>query len=55
MRAPRRFLTGTLIQVTERAGLLKAHLNGFYGWTAVWADSIENLMLRVKRVRMGGQ
>ena len=42
-------------RVSEHAGLLKAHLNGFFGWTSVWADSIPSLEQRIRKVRMGGQ
>lgn len=41
--------------VTECAGYLKAALNGYYGWTSVWADNEVNLVRRIRQVRSGGQ
>ena len=41
--------------VTEHSGYLKAHLNGYFGWTAVWAASEESLIRRIQQVKTGGQ
>ena len=46
---------GLTYRVTEHAGLLKAHLNGFLGWTTVWSDTYMNLVKRIKQARSGGQ
>jgi hypothetical protein len=57
MRKPILFLSvGTRIyRVAEHAGSFKAHLDGYFGWTSVWADSILALEKRIRQVRSGGQ
>jgi len=57
MRKPKVFIAvnGTSYAVGEKAGLLKAALNGYFGWTSVWADTYPNLVRRIKQVRSGGQ
>lgn len=57
MRQPKLsvFVSGTSYKVIERAGYLKAMLNGYFGWTSVWADTREELGRRIKRIRSGGQ
>lgn len=52
---PRVFVNGTSYVVRENAGLLKADMNGYAGWTSVWADDAEELKRRIRRVRSGGQ
>lgn len=49
------FVGGKEYPVRESAGLLKADLNGYYGWTSVWADTHQGLIRRLKQVRSGGQ
>lgn len=48
-------VNGTTYAVTEQSGILKAALNGYFGWTSVWADTFPNLVRRIKQVRSGGQ
>lgn len=57
MRKPQQtvFVSGTVYKVTERAGYLKAALNGYFGWTSVWAYDQEGLKRRIRQVRSGGQ
>jgi len=49
------FVSGTSYLVTERAGYLKAALNGYFGWTSVYAEDYKGLVRRIKQVRSGGQ
>lgn len=42
-------------RVVEHAGMLKADLRGYYGWTKVWAEDYPSLVKRIKLVRSGGQ
>lgn len=49
------FVNGKFYRVTERPGYLKADLNGYFGWTSVWADTYPNLVARIRLVRSGGQ
>lgn len=46
---------GVKYPVREHAEIFKADLNGYYGWTSVWSDTIQSLEQRIKRVRSGGQ
>jgi hypothetical protein len=46
---------GIKYPVREHAEVLKADLNGYYGWTTVWASTQDELERRIKRVRSGGQ
>ena len=46
---------GVDYQTVERAGIIKAYLNGYFGWTSVWADTIPAIVRRIKQVRTGGQ
>jgi hypothetical protein len=55
IKMPRVFVSGTSYAVQERSGYLKADLNGYFGWTAVWADTYAGLVRRIKQVRSGGQ
>lgn len=57
MRKPKLFVpvSGVSYAVIERAGILKASLNGYFGWTSVWADTFPNLVRRIKQGRSGGQ
>lgn len=57
MRRPKVFVpvNGVNYPVTEKAGIVKAVLNGYFGWTKVWADSYPNLARRIKQVKSGGQ
>jgi hypothetical protein len=55
MSIPRIFVTGTRFRITEHPGYLKAHLNGWMGWTSVWATTGEALVRRIKQIRSGGQ
>jgi hypothetical protein len=57
METVKQFVTirGVSYLVTEHSGYLKAHLNGYFGWTSVWAASEEALLRRVQQVRTGGQ
>lgn len=57
MRQPKMlvFVNGVNYSVHESAGLLKADMNGFYGWTSVWAEDSEELKRRIRKVRSGGQ
>ncbi len=41
--------------VRESAGLLKVDMNGYYGWTSIWATDLQMMEQRIKRVRSGGQ
>lgn len=49
------FVLDTEYRVTEHGNLMKAYMNGRYGWTTVWADTEANLIRRVKQARLGGQ
>lgn len=49
------FVSGKFYRVVERSGYIKADLNGYFGWTSVWADTYPNLVKRIKQVRSGGQ
>ncbi len=49
------FVNGMAYRVSEHAGYLKAALNGYFGWTSVWAPDSESLKRRIKQVRSGGQ
>lgn len=49
------FASGKTYPVTEHAGYLKADMNGYFGWTFVWADTREGLVRRIRQVRSGGQ
>jgi hypothetical protein len=49
------FVGGVKYPVREVSGLFKADLNGYYGWSVVYADSIQGLERRIKQVRSGGQ
>ena len=57
MRAPVLLLWigGKSYRVIERAGFFKADMQGYFGWTSVWADSSPTLERRIKQVRSGGQ
>lgn len=57
MRNPQQkvFVSGTSYKVSEHPGYLKAALNGYFGWTAVYADDYKGLVRRIKQVRSGGQ
>ena len=57
MRTPILFLSigKRVYRVSEHAGFLKADLDGYFGWTSVWADSQEILERRIRQVRNGGQ
>ncbi len=58
MRTPVQYIcvVGMNYKVTERAGLLRAEINGHCGWTSVWADTLQKLQRRVEQViRSGGQ
>jgi hypothetical protein len=51
---------GTVYKVIECPGYIKADMQGYFGWTSVWADSnqrdtLQNLQRRIKHVRSGGQ
>jgi hypothetical protein len=48
-------VNGKLYEITEHAGYLKAQLNGYFGWTSVWADTLKILTRRIQQVRSGGQ
>ena len=48
-------VNGTSYFVTERSGYFKAALNGYFGWTSVWGETLEQLLRRIKQVRSGGQ
>jgi hypothetical protein len=48
-------VNGKAYLVSERSGYLKASLNGYFGWTSVWADTETGLQRRIKQVRSGGQ
>jgi hypothetical protein len=42
-------------EVRERGGILKASMNGFFGWASVWLDAetpkpYEAMVLKIKRV-----
>lgn len=55
MRQSKVFVDGVSYVVIERAGYIKAALNGFFGWTSVWADTYTNLVRRIRQARKGGQ
>jgi hypothetical protein len=57
MREPKMsaIVGGVAYQVREGVGVLKAEMNGYYGWVSVWADDSEELKRRIRRVRSGGQ
>ncbi len=46
---------GVMYPVREHAEILKADMNGYFGWTNIWASDLEDLKRRIKRVRSGGQ
>lgn len=48
-------VNGTSYVVVERAGYLQAYLNGYFGWTSVWAENESQLVRRIKNVKSGGQ
>ena len=60
-KMPRVFVGGRSYAVTQRAGILRAELNGYFGWTNVWADATDQieayntLARRIRQVRSGGQ
>jgi hypothetical protein len=33
----------------------KALMNGYFGWTSVWADTLPTLERRIRQARSGGQ
>lgn len=45
---------GKYYTVVERSGYLKALLNGYFGWTSIWADTDTNLTRRIRQVRING-
>lgn len=49
------YVNGTTYPVQEKAGYLKASLNGIFGWDSVWADTYTQLVRRIKRVLAGNQ
>jgi hypothetical protein len=49
------FINGRSYAVVERSGYFKALLNGYFGWTSVWAQTYPDLIVRIKQVRSGGQ
>ena len=57
MSRPKRsvFVNGRSYSVQEKAGYLKANLNGAAGWTSVWADSFIALTRRIRYALSGGQ
>lgn len=55
LKLPPVFVSGTSYAVTQCSGYLKASLNGYFGWTSVWADDYKGLVRRIKQVRSGGQ
>ena len=54
-KMPRVFVNGASYAVHERSGYLKADLNGYFGWTSVWAQDYDGLKRRIRQVRSGGQ
>jgi hypothetical protein len=46
---------GLSYSVQEKAGYLKAHLNGTFGWASVWADSYTQLVRRIRWALAGKQ
>jgi hypothetical protein len=54
-KLPRVFVSGTSYAVREDSGLLKADMNGYYGWVNVWAEDYDGLRRRIRQVRSGGQ
>jgi hypothetical protein len=57
MRKPKMsvLVGGVSYSVRLGVGVLKAEMNGYYGWVSVWADDSEELKRRIRRVRSGGQ
>lgn len=41
--------------VIEKAGYFKAIMNGYFGWTSIWADTLPALARRIKQAKTGGQ
>lgn len=48
-------VNGVSYRVVERAGCFKAAMQGYFGWTSVWAPTEAVLTSRIKQVRSGGQ
>jgi hypothetical protein len=49
-------VSGIAYRVIEsKSGNLKAYLNGYFGWTSVWAETEYDLARRIRQVRSGGQ
>jgi hypothetical protein len=57
MRKPKMSVLVGGVSYSVRLGVrvLKAEMNGYYGWVSVWADDSEELKRRIRRVRSGGQ
>lgn len=41
--------------VTEKSGHFRANMNGYFGWAAVWATTIPDLMSRIRQAHRGRQ
>lgn len=52
MRKPQQhvFVNGVPYSVRECSGVLKADLNGYFGWKSVWAETHTQLTRRIKQV-----
>jgi len=48
-------VNGVSHRAVERAGIWKADMNGHFGWTSVWADTLVTLERRIRQARSGGQ
>jgi hypothetical protein len=49
------FVAGIEYNVRECGEILKADMDGYYGWTSVWAPDVDGIKRRIKQVRSGGQ
>lgn len=48
-------VNGLTYLVVDRGGHWKATINGYLGWTSVWADTYQHLIRRIEQIRSGGQ
>lgn len=54
-KLPRVSVSGISYAVRQCPGYLKADLNGYFGWTSVWAKDYDGLRQRIRQARSGGQ
>jgi hypothetical protein len=49
------FVNGRSYKVLECSGRFKALLNGYCGWTSIWATTYPDLIVRITQAMRGGQ